>query len=257
MSLLLDSWQRTAQRAGDHTWLDGTVCAAASPLEGLLAAGVRAIEDTAARLARQQRLTAENTALRARAADLRARLAALEEEKYKTNRERDLRAAAGLDPHPPIATVIGWGEDGWTSYLILDCGTRAGVRARDIALAPEGVVGQVYAASPTTARVLPLTDPGSGVAALVQRSRERGILKGRGAGRCELRYLDPDSDIARGDLVLTSGLGGIFPKGLIIGTVESVRQDRGTLGKVAMVRPAVRLTQVEVVALVRAPAVGP
>jgi len=99
--------------------------------------------------------------------------------------------------------------------------------------------------------VLPITDPASGVAALVQRSRETGVLGGTGDGRCELRYLDPDADVATGDTVLTSGAGGIFPKGLLVGTVTAVKQDRRAPGKVAEVRPAAALRKVEEVVLVR------
>ena len=254
LSLLLDAWQRAAQRAGAPTWLDGTVCAAASPLETLLAEGVRGLEAAAARLARTQRLEDQNATLRTRLSELQARLVALEEEQGRSARERTLRAAAApLDRNAPLAAVIGWGENGWTSYLILDRGERSGVRVKDVALAKEGVVGQVYAVSSTTARVLPITDPASGVAVLVRPSRETGVLKGIGDGRCELRDLGPEARLVAGDLVLTSGSGGVFPKGLVLGTVVSARQNRDAPGRVAMVQPAVELWRVEEVALVRAP----
>ncbi len=253
MSLMLDSWQSAAQRVGRHTWLDGTVCAAASPLQELVTAGTRAMERGAARLTQRRRLSDENAALRERVAVLEARLVARGEDRAKTDRERDLGAAtAGLNPRAPIANVIGWGDDGWSSYLVLDYGESAGARVKDVAVAKAGVVGQVYAVSSTAARVLPITDPASGVAALVQRSRETGVVKGTGDGRCELRYLDPDADVAPGDTVLTSGAGGIFPKGLMVGTITAVKQDRRAPGKVAEVRPAAALRKVEEVALVGA-----
>ena len=252
LSLMLDSWQSAAQRVGQPTWLDGTVCAAASPLQGLLTEGTRAMERGAARLVQRRRLADENVALRGRVADLEARFVARRESQGKSDRERELRVAtAGMNPRGPIANVIGWGDNGWTSCLVLDCGESAGARVKDVAVAKGGVVGQVYAVSSTAARVLPITDPASGVAALVQRSRETGVLGGTGDGRCELRYLDPDADVAPGDTVLTSGAGGIFPKGLLVGTVTAVKQDRRAPGKVAEVRPAAALRKVEEVVLVR------
>lgn len=253
MSLTLDSWQRAAREAGSHTWLDSTVCAAATPLQGLLAAGADGYARTAARLESARRLAKDNAALRGQVAELQARLIALEEEQGRRARVRELRVAtSALAPRAPIAGVIGWGEEGWTSCLTLDRGERAGLRPRDIALAKSGLVGQIYAVSATSARVLPITDPASGVAALVKRSRETGVVKGVGGGGCELRYLGPEADVRAGDLVLTSGAGGIFPKGLLIGTVERVTRAPGLPGRVASVRPAVELRKVEEVAILRA-----
>lgn len=252
-ALVLELWQRAAQEAGGRTCLDATVCTAARPLQSLLAQGVRGLEWSLGMVVERRRLAEENAALRTSLAELGERVVALEEERRETDRERDLRAAAGaFDPHASLAEVTGWGEEGWVSYLSLDRGEKAGLHPKDVALAAQGLVGQIYAVSPLSARVVPITDPASGVAVLVQRSRETGILWGCGDGRCELQYLDPGADVAPGDTVLTSGAGGIFPKGLYVGTIESVGHDPRSTGKLAVVRPAVKMRNVEEVAVVRA-----
>ena len=90
-----------------------------------------------------------------------------------------------------------------------------------------------------------LTDPESRVAGVVERSRETGLLVGQGNGACELLYLDPDADVKEGDRVVTAGLGGPFPKGLVLGVVTRVIKEEETGTLRAAVRPSVRLGQVE------------
>jgi rod shape-determining protein MreC len=136
--------------------------------------------------------------------------------------------------------------------LVVDSGSALGTRVQDVAVTKDGVVGQVYAVTSHAARVLPITDPASGLGVRVRRTRETGILKGAGGWRCELRYLGPDAQVEVGDELVTAGLGGVFPKGLRVGRVMSVGQDRETSGKMAVVEPAAKLRNVEEVLLLRA-----
>jgi len=247
LSLLLDGWQNAAQQKGRHTWLDGAVCAAASPMQGLFSVAVREGEKGYALLAARRRLAEENAALRGRVSELETRLTLLEEGAARARRREQLRLA--FETGAPVAQVIGWGDDGWMSYLLLDRGSSQGVAPHDIAVARGGVAGQVYATTGDSARVLPLTDPSSQVAALLARSRARGILRGLSGERCELTYLSPRADVRVGDTVLTSGLGGVFPGGLLLGSVVSLRRE--TSGVSAEIRPAVELGTVEEVLLLR------
>ena len=148
--------------------------------------------------------------------------------------------------------MIGLGEDGWSEIMTVDLGSADGVRPRDVAVTAQGVVGQVVAVTTGAARIITLTDPGSAIAARVQRSREAGILKGSGNWRCEMRYLDPQADVRPGDVVITSGLGGVFPPGLRVGLVTRVRKDPETPGKAAEVRPSAQLRRTEEVLLLSA-----
>lgn len=252
VALGLDAWQNRARRAGHQMWLDDAVCAASAPLQGLLLQGSREAEAVWAAIARGYRLAQENTRLAAEVGELRARLTSLQESYAARERERALRAAyAEVGGRSRSARVIGMGSGGWLTYLVVNRGSNQGTRLRDVAVTTEGVVGQVYAVSRETAHVLPITDPSSGLAVRVQRTRESGILKGRGDWQCELRYLDPAADVRAGDELVSAGLGGVFPKGLRVGRVVSVTRDPDTDGKVALVEPAADLRNAEEVLLLR------
>jgi len=138
--------------------------------------------------------------------------------------------------------------------LTIDRGERDHVHRGMAVLAPQGVVGQIAEASHTAARVVLLTDHNSGIDAIVQRSRARGIVQGGTDGSCYMNYLNRDADVVVGDRVLTSGLDGIFPKGVMIGEVVDVsRRHRGLL-QAAVVRPSVALDRLEEVLVVDATA---
>lgn len=249
----LDFWQRSAQCVGAHSAFDNAVCTISYPLQRALLQGKSAIERSWASVARGRALERQNEQLAARVADLEARLLQLEEARDASERARALLSAYPSHPgRQRIARVIGVGSGGWLSYLLVDRGTADGVRLRDVAVTREGVVGQVYAVTAHTARIVPLSDPASGISVLVRRSRDTGILKGLGNWRCELRYLDPDAVVRPGDQVLTDGTGGIFPKGLRVGTIIAVTADPNTPGKLAQIEPAAELRKVEEVLILRA-----
>lgn len=253
LALALDAWQRAAQQAGQSCWLDTAVCAVASPVQRVVLGATRWGEDSWALVAHSRGLARENERLTQEVAQLRSTLTHLEEQQAESAREGALLRAYLTDARSArVARVIGAGSGGWLSYLVLDRGSADDTRPQDVAVTSAGVVGQVYAVANHTAHVLPLTDPASGVAVRVQRSRETGILKGAGNWRCDLRYLGPDADVQPGDLLLTAGTGDIFPKGLRVGTVISVETDPYTPGKIAGVEPAADLRRVEEVMLLRA-----
>lgn len=250
-ALALDLWQWTAARSGSRSWFDEAVCAAAQPVQGALLSGTRWIERSWEAAVHARELEAEN-------AELKARVAALEDElsQMVEARTRKAREAALLSAHPRargkgvLAQVIGIGAGGWSRYFTIGRGSEDGIHIGDVAVTRNGLVGQVYAVTRRTARVLPLTEPASGVAVRIQRTRDTGVLKGTGDWRCEVRYLDPESDVRPGDQVITSGLGGIFPRGLRVGTASAVEADPYTPGKIAPIEPAVELRKVEEVLVV-------
>ena len=113
-----------------------------------------------------------------------------------------------------------------------------------------GVVGQVVSASTNTATVRLLTDPQSGAAAMVQSSRAEGILRGSLVGLLYLEDLDADAEVAAGDVVVTSGLGGSYARGLIIGTVVKVDSSQGDSSRRVVVSPNDSISTLEDVLVV-------
>jgi len=193
---------------------------------------------------------------------LRARMAALGRmheqliELELANRRLELllglRAQA---PGSPIAArVVGRNPGAWTYTAVLDKGERHGIRKRMAVLTPAGVVGQVVSAGPHAAHVLFISAPSSGIDALVQRSRVPGIVSGTLAGHCLLKYVQHGSDVQVGDVIITSGLDEIFPKGQPIGSVARVAtRDDGLFQDIEVVLSA-ELAKIEEV-LVVAPVV--
>jgi rod shape-determining protein MreC len=198
----------------------------------------------------------QNEELRARIASLEADVVKLAELEQSNRRLGELLSMRDhIDGPSYAARVIGRDPLPWFHTLTIDRGERDGLRSGMAVLSPHGVIGQTVEVSRTAARVLLLTDHNSGIDAIVQRSRARGIVQGAGENECQMNYLARDADVVVGDRVITSGLDGIFPKGISIGEVVDVsRRHRGLL-QAAVIQPTAPLDQVEEV-LIAAPAAG-
>ncbi len=148
------------------------------------------------------------------------------------------------------ASIIADSASSWFKSCLLDKGSTDGVRKGMAVMTPLGVVGQVVAVTARAAKVLLLTDPNSGVDVLVQRTRARGIVSGSLDNGTTLKYVKRSEDIQEGDRLVTSGLDGIFPKGIVVGTVIKVRKQTLGLFQYIEVMPAVSLTRTEEVFIV-------
>ncbi|MBA7626425.1 hypothetical protein ES703_33874 [subsurface metagenome] len=121
-----------------------------------------------------------------------------------------------------VSSVIAREPSNWFHALLLDRGEGWGVKKNSVVITPEGLVGRVIKANKNSSQVLLITDPGSEIGVLVQRSRIQGVIQGK-EKYLILKYLPLGADVREGDLILTSGLeGGLFPKGLAIGRVKKI-----------------------------------
>ena len=158
-----------------------------------------------------------------------------------------------LGGSPIAARLTGIGASQLFHTATLNRGTGDGVAEGMAVLAPRGVVGRVVSASPNAARVLLLEDPGSGVDAVVQRTRTRGIVEGAAAGKLKLKFVTPDEELRLGDEIVTSGLDGIFPRGLPLGNVTRIAEDDTGLFQSAELVTAVDFQKLEEVLVMEAP----
>jgi rod shape-determining protein MreC len=157
--------------------------------------------------------------------EMRARLNQINEVTLQNQRLRKLLAFVDdLDRAALPAQVIGEDVTPWARTIVIDKGSRSGLRQGLPVVASDGVVGRVIKTSSYSSRVLLITDPSSAVAALVQDTRSRGILRGHGE-RLSVEYMEHDATLQPGDLLVTSGMGGIFPKGLPLARVVFASQD--------------------------------
>ena len=130
-------------------------------------------------------------------------------------------------------------------------GEGPGVKTGLPVLAPEGIVGRVVEAYPQYSKVMLIVDRKSGADAMVQRSRVRGILQGQGGNRCSLDFVPKSADVQVGDLVLASGLTGIYPKGLLFGKVTKADKKSPGVFQEIEVTPAVDLSALEEVLVIK------
>ena len=144
-----------------------------------------------------------------------------------------------------VARVIGRTIIPTEHVILLDRGLREGVVREGVLVDVAGVIGRIVEVHPTTSLVSLLTDPDSRIACLVERSREGALLVGTGGLQGRLEYLDLDTDVEVGDRVVTAGLGGSFPPGLLLGVVTKVQRDERNARVIAWVRPSVRPNQLE------------
>jgi rod shape-determining protein MreC len=145
--------------------------------------------------------------------------------------------------------VVGLDVKPWFRSVLVDRGVSHGVRAGNPVITAEGVVGLVTATSPHAAKTMLLLDRQSAIDGIVQRSRARGIVRGRGTDQLEFEFVVRGGDVVVGDVVITSGLGGVYPKGLRIGEVVEISDPAGGLLQTADLRPAVDFGRLEQVFL--------
>ena len=150
------------------------------------------------------------------------------------------------------ASIVANSATSWFQSCQLNKGSADGVRKGMAVVTPLGVVGQVVAVTPRTAKVLLLTDPNSGIDVLVQRTRARGIVSGSLENGTVLKYVKRSEDVQEGDRLITSGTDGVFPKGMMVGAVIKVLKQHIGLFQFIEVLPAVQSARVENVLVVAA-----
>lgn len=153
--------------------------------------------------------------------------------------------------YPVLAVqVIGRDPSGWFKSVIIDKGSDSGLKVNMPVVNAHGVVGRLVSVSPNYAKVLLIIDQNSAVDCIIQRSRERGIVKGGASKLCRLDYVIKTGDVVPGDMVITSGLGGVFPKGIPVGQVLTVKSMPGELFKDIIVKPFVDFSKLEELLLI-------
>lgn len=194
----------------------------------------------------------ENARLRRQVRQLAAEAARLREaaeENLVLRKELGLRQQVLM---PTVsAEVISRNESAWFDTATINRGRRAGISKGDAVVNHLGLVGQVIGVDAFTAQIAAISDSNSSVGGMVQRSRSVGIVQGQGEDSVILTYLPKDADVKKSDIVITSGMGRVVPKGFVIGRVARVMRSATGGTTSAMVKPSVRLDQLGPVLVVR------
>ncbi|RJR41718.1 MAG: rod shape-determining protein MreC [Deltaproteobacteria bacterium] len=149
------------------------------------------------------------------------------------------------------AHVIAYDPSLWSRCALLDQGRDQGVRRGQPVLTAQGIAGRIVEVYPHYSKVMLIVDRSSNADAMVQRTRVRGILQGKGGNRCSLGYVPKSADVQTGDLVLASGLGGVFPKGQVFGKVSGANKKTPGVFQEIEVTPVVDLSALEEVVVVK------
>jgi rod shape-determining protein MreC len=243
----------TVQTRGRGTGAAGEVVATVlTPIQALLVKVHRGALGVWTSYADWKGVRRENTALRAEAERLRVQALQVDELGQENARLRRLLA---LRERLPLTTlsgeVIGREAGGWVRALTVNQGRREGVQQQTPVIVPEGLVGRVVQVRATASVVQLVSDPTSTVGAVVQRTRTPGLVEGDAGGVVRFKFMARDgAQVGPGDLVVTSGIGTLFPKGLPVGRVVAIEDKGSALFHFAVLAPAVDFARIEEVLLV-------
>lgn len=222
--LLLTFYIREGESGPIHS-VRGAVSVVTTPvrvLGSLVATPFNAAGNVMGNLTASQETLSE---LREQNAELTAQVAELSESKKTSERlESLLNLQSTYSLTSTAARIIGNSSDAWSRAVTIDKGMAAGFSCGMAVCNSGGVIGQIVEVSATTSTVQLITDEGSGVSAMIQSTRAQGMLQGQPDGSLRLSYVSTESDVKVGDIVITSGIGGVYPKGLPLGTVSSVEK---------------------------------
>lgn len=236
--LLLTFYLREGDKGPIHA-VRGGVMTVTSPVR-MLGSAVAAPFGALGNIAQNATASSETLSeLKKRNEELTAQVAELSEAQETAERlEKLVGLKSTYSLESTAARIIGSTGDAWTDSVIIDKGSASGFEVGMPVCSSGGVIGQIIEVSANTSTVRLITDDQSGVSAMIQGSRAQGVLQGQADGTLRLEYVVSDAEVATGDIVITSGIGGTFPKGLPLGTVASIDRAPNAVYYTIVVRAA-------------------
>jgi rod shape-determining protein MreC len=225
-----------SKRPAPSTGIGKFAIAIVSPLQDIISDSINAVKDVWKHYFFLVYVSKENAHLNSALKQAEEKNNRLMEVELSHARLKQLLAfKETLNKRVVAAEVIGRDPSPWFKTIIINKGSREGVERGMPVVIPEGIAGLVTDVSGTYAKILLIIDPNSAVDALIQRTRARGIIEGEPSGRLLLQYVLRKHDIHVGDVVISSGLDGVFPKGIRIGYVHEVdKPDSGIFQQLAV-----------------------
>jgi rod shape-determining protein MreC len=217
-----------------------------SPVLELQDRATRVVKHGVSTLAEWPSLRRQNQSLESELSALKAKLSGFDEMTREMERLHSLLKIKGTFKQKSVATrVIQRDPSHWSQYVVINKGVKDGVIEDTVLVHPDGLAGKVTSAGPYSARAILLTDRQSRVSAMNDRTRDVGLIEGTGTGLLKMTYLDRDSKIEVGDKIISSGLGGIYPKGVHVGVVQMIGSAEDSLSLYAVVKPAAPFSKLE------------
>ena len=242
---------------GGSTLMTGVVGTVLTPLQQGVSWVSGKFESVIGYFTQYEALKSENEALRQQVAQLEQKMRDSDVALEENTRLRELVGIAqrSRDFEYEIAEVISRAPGEWSSVLSIDKGENAGIEEGDLIITAKGMVGYVSEVGINYSEVTTVLDPAMQAGALLTRTRDTAIAEGdytlMGKGQLRLSYLEKDADVVIGDTVETSGRGGVFPKGILIGTIESILVEEDGMGNYAIIQPYVDVETVSHVFIIK------
>lgn len=194
----------------------------------------------------------ENDGLKKRIVELETENTGLREEIRLNSRLQELADFKKALPYETIITdMVGYNMELWARTVTIDKGKAEGIEKDRAVISPFGVVGRIIHVNNHTARVLLNTDLRSNIDVLVERTRVKGVIEGDGANGLVLKYIRQADDVALGDTIITSGISGVFPKGLVVGTVTEIKKGQDNFFSHIAVTPRADVMRLEEVMVLK------
>ena len=188
----------------------------------------------------------ENRELRGRLAEVSRENMTLKEKVYENDRLTRLLDFKSISPVPLKASrVVAEIDQRLGGGIIVDAGYDVGLSRNMAVVSPDGLVGLVVRAGQSVSTVKRIVDPGSRISVSIEPSRVTGILSARGDGALYVDWVAPDADVEPGDTLISSGLGSVIPKGILVGEVKDIREDPGKFSLSLQVRSFVDFKNLE------------
>jgi rod shape-determining protein MreC len=247
----------TSKKPEIFSQLKHPIIAVFSPVQKIFSSTSYAVSDGIKTIPQLFTLRNENEKLKKKIAELeKYKRYYLEYQQENANLRKMLNLKQLIMEHElEAAEVIGREPGNWFNVILIDKGKRDGINKDMAVMVDEGLVGYIVEAESIYSKVLLITDERSSVSAIIQRSRDNGIVKGSietvPQGCLKMVFLPYDSNITKGDVVISSGMGGILPKGIVIGEIIEAQKESHELTQYAIIKPAVDFQKLEMVFVVK------
>jgi rod shape-determining protein MreC len=230
----------------DKSFFRKIVLEAAAPVQRGLSVFVKSVSDAWMRYIFLVGLEEENKILKKKINENKAELILYQEGYLEAQRLRKLLSLRDdYNYHFFSARVIGREQAALSKTILINKGTVHGLKTGMPVIAPSGLIGRLVDVSWHASKVLLVIDESSNIDAIVQRTRTQGIVCGAGSRGCILKYISKTQDVKIGDIIISSGIGGVFPKGLLIGIVSHADQQNSGLFWVINIAPFVDFSKLE------------
>jgi rod shape-determining protein MreC len=230
----------------DESFFRKIVIETVAPVQKVFSASVKSVSDAWLRYVLLVGIEEENKILKKKINELKAALILYQEGHLEAQRLRkllDLRD--DYNYHFISARVIGREQAALSKTILINKGAAHGLKTGMPVIAPPGLIGRLVDVSWHASKVLLFIDENSNVDAIVQRTRTQGIISGAGPRGLILKYISKTQDVKEGDVIISSGMGGVFPKGLLIGQVSHVDRQVASLFLKINVAPFVDFSKLE------------